>query len=251
MATPPPCVDDLNGNAAGALLVLWLALVHVIVWYPAEILDAAVGYVFGFGVGFPLVLSVLDPLRARLVLGRKTRRPASALPDRGGGAIPANRAGRPPRGRARSARRAADPDRALQPDGLRLRGGADPPVALHLDDGRRLRADHGLLHLCRQQARGLLRRGPDPLDRRRRVASGHRGRALSCSRTSARTDQLCAAELGEIAASLAADQQVHRRQPEDEARRGQAPGGPTGRKRRSHRARRSSRRGIGTWRGCR
>jgi uncharacterized membrane protein YdjX (TVP38/TMEM64 family) len=48
--------DDLNGNAAGALLVLWLALVHVIVWYPAEILDAASGYVFGFGVGFPLML---------------------------------------------------------------------------------------------------------------------------------------------------------------------------------------------------
>jgi uncharacterized membrane protein YdjX (TVP38/TMEM64 family) len=49
--------QDLNGNAAGALLVLWLALVHVIVWYPAEILDAASGYVFGFGVGFPLVLA--------------------------------------------------------------------------------------------------------------------------------------------------------------------------------------------------
>ncbi len=47
---------DLNGNAAGALLVIWLALVHVIVWYPAEILDAASGYVFGFGAGFPLVL---------------------------------------------------------------------------------------------------------------------------------------------------------------------------------------------------
>ncbi len=49
--------EDLNGNAAGALLVVWLALVHVIVWYPAEILDAATGYVFGFGVGFPLMLA--------------------------------------------------------------------------------------------------------------------------------------------------------------------------------------------------
>lgn len=48
--------DDLGGNAAGPLLVVWLALVHVIVWYPAEILDAATGYVFGFGVGFPLML---------------------------------------------------------------------------------------------------------------------------------------------------------------------------------------------------
>src|SRR5262245_6706373 len=47
---------DLHSNAAGILLVVWLALVHVIVWYPAEILDAAAGYVFGFGVGFPIVL---------------------------------------------------------------------------------------------------------------------------------------------------------------------------------------------------
>ena len=47
---------DLNADVGGPLLVVWLAMVHVIVWYPAEILDAAAGYVFGFGVGFPLVL---------------------------------------------------------------------------------------------------------------------------------------------------------------------------------------------------
>jgi uncharacterized membrane protein YdjX (TVP38/TMEM64 family) len=68
--------QDLNGNAAGALLVLWLALVHVIVWYPAEILDAASGYVFGFGVGFPLVLGawVLSGL-ASYAVGRHFARP--------------------------------------------------------------------------------------------------------------------------------------------------------------------------------
>jgi uncharacterized membrane protein YdjX (TVP38/TMEM64 family) len=68
--------QDLNGNAAGALLVIWLALVHVIVWYPAEILDAAVGYVFGFGVGFPLVLGswVLSGLVSYAV-GRNFARP--------------------------------------------------------------------------------------------------------------------------------------------------------------------------------
>jgi uncharacterized membrane protein YdjX (TVP38/TMEM64 family) len=68
--------QDLNGNAAGALLVVWLALVHVIVWYPAEILDAAVGYVFGFGVGFPLVLGswVLSGL-ASYAVGRHAARP--------------------------------------------------------------------------------------------------------------------------------------------------------------------------------
>jgi uncharacterized membrane protein YdjX (TVP38/TMEM64 family) len=67
---------DLRGSAAGALLVLWLALVHVIVWYPAEILDAAAGYVFGFGVGFPLVLGawVLSGL-ASYAVGRHFARP--------------------------------------------------------------------------------------------------------------------------------------------------------------------------------
>jgi uncharacterized membrane protein YdjX (TVP38/TMEM64 family) len=68
--------QDLNGNAAGALLVVWLAMVHVIVWYPAEILDAAAGYVFGFGVGFPLVLAcwVLSGL-ASYAVGRNAARP--------------------------------------------------------------------------------------------------------------------------------------------------------------------------------
>ena len=46
---------DLGGDLGGALLVVWLAMVHVVVWYPAEILDAAAGYVFGFALGFPLV----------------------------------------------------------------------------------------------------------------------------------------------------------------------------------------------------
>jgi uncharacterized membrane protein YdjX (TVP38/TMEM64 family) len=56
--------------------VIWLALVHVIVWYPAEILDAAAGYVFGFGVGFPLVLGswVLSGL-ASYAVGRHFARP--------------------------------------------------------------------------------------------------------------------------------------------------------------------------------
>lgn len=68
--------QDLNGDPAGALLVVWLALVHVVVWYPAEILDAAVGYVFGFGVGFPLVLGawVLSALAAYEV-GKQAARP--------------------------------------------------------------------------------------------------------------------------------------------------------------------------------
>jgi uncharacterized membrane protein YdjX (TVP38/TMEM64 family) len=67
---------DLGGSAVGPLLVLWLALVHVIVWYPAEILDAATGYVFGFGGGFPLMLGawVVSGLAAYAV-GRHFARP--------------------------------------------------------------------------------------------------------------------------------------------------------------------------------
>jgi uncharacterized membrane protein YdjX (TVP38/TMEM64 family) len=67
---------DLRGSAAGPLLVLWLALVHVIVWYPAEILDAAAGYVFGFGGGFPLMMGawVVSAL-ASYAVGRHFARP--------------------------------------------------------------------------------------------------------------------------------------------------------------------------------
>jgi uncharacterized membrane protein YdjX (TVP38/TMEM64 family) len=67
---------DLGDSAAGVLLVVWLALVHVVVWYPAEILDAATGYVFGFGAGFPLMLGawVLSGL-ASYAVGRHFARP--------------------------------------------------------------------------------------------------------------------------------------------------------------------------------
>jgi uncharacterized membrane protein YdjX (TVP38/TMEM64 family) len=67
---------DLGNSVGGVVLVLWLAMVHVIVWYPAEILDAATGYVFGFGWGFPLVMAcwVVSGLAAYAV-GRHAARP--------------------------------------------------------------------------------------------------------------------------------------------------------------------------------
>jgi uncharacterized membrane protein YdjX (TVP38/TMEM64 family) len=67
---------DLGGSAAGPLLVFWLAMVHVVVWYPAEILDAAAGYVFGFGAGFPLVMGswIVSGL-ASYAVGRHFARP--------------------------------------------------------------------------------------------------------------------------------------------------------------------------------
>ena len=68
--------QDLGESFGGVVLVFWLAMVHVIVWYPAEILDAATGYVFEFGVGFPLILAawVISGLGAYAV-GRHAARP--------------------------------------------------------------------------------------------------------------------------------------------------------------------------------
>jgi uncharacterized membrane protein YdjX (TVP38/TMEM64 family) len=44
-------------GAAGVALVFGLAVIHVGVWYPAEILDAAAGYVSGFGPALPLIMA--------------------------------------------------------------------------------------------------------------------------------------------------------------------------------------------------
>jgi uncharacterized membrane protein YdjX (TVP38/TMEM64 family) len=50
--------DDLRGlGFGGVVITLVLALAHVVVWYPAEILDTAAGYVYGFWAGLPLVMA--------------------------------------------------------------------------------------------------------------------------------------------------------------------------------------------------
>ena len=41
----------------GVLIVLALAVLHAVVWYPAEILDAAAGFVYGFWAALPLVMA--------------------------------------------------------------------------------------------------------------------------------------------------------------------------------------------------
>lgn len=41
----------------GVLIVLGLALLHAVVWYPTEILDAAAGFVYGFWVALPLIMA--------------------------------------------------------------------------------------------------------------------------------------------------------------------------------------------------
>jgi len=91
--------EDLRGlGFGGALIVLALGLVHVFVWYPAEILDAAVGYVYDFPVALPLVMAVwvingwvaywIGRYAARPILyrfiGRKRFERAEGIAERGG-----------------------------------------------------------------------------------------------------------------------------------------------------------------------
>jgi uncharacterized membrane protein YdjX (TVP38/TMEM64 family) len=60
----------------GVLIVLALALAHAVIWYPAEILDAAVGYVYGFWVAMPLIMAgwLLNAVVAYWI-GRHAARP--------------------------------------------------------------------------------------------------------------------------------------------------------------------------------
>ncbi|MGH2976285.1 MAG: TVP38/TMEM64 family protein [Solirubrobacterales bacterium] len=63
-------------GVGGAAIVLLLGLVHVVVWYPAEILNAAVGYVYGFWVAMPLISAVwLVNALVAYWIGRHAARP--------------------------------------------------------------------------------------------------------------------------------------------------------------------------------
>lgn len=64
-------------GATGVLVVLALALVHAVVFYPAEILDAAAGFVYGFWWALPLVMFgwLLNGIVCHQV-GRYAARPA-------------------------------------------------------------------------------------------------------------------------------------------------------------------------------
>ncbi len=112
-AIPPlreAVVDAIRGNtdevradlrdldAWGVVLVAALAIVHAVVWFPAEILNAAAGFVYGFGPALPLVLAswtasamlayeigrhAARPLLYGL-LGRRRFEEVEGLVDRGG-----------------------------------------------------------------------------------------------------------------------------------------------------------------------
>ena len=63
-------------DAAGVALLYSLIAVHTFIWYPAEIVDAAAGFVYGFWPAFAMVMSgwVLQGLAA-YGIGRKAARP--------------------------------------------------------------------------------------------------------------------------------------------------------------------------------
>ena len=89
-------IRDLG--VGGPLIVLGLCLIHVVLWYPAEIVDAAAGFVFGFWPALVLVMfgwmlngwaayaighSIGHPLFHR-VLGERRFERAVAMVARGG-----------------------------------------------------------------------------------------------------------------------------------------------------------------------
>jgi uncharacterized membrane protein YdjX (TVP38/TMEM64 family) len=67
-------VDDLG--VAGPLLILGLALIHAVVFYPAEIVDAAAGFAYGFFPALALMMTgwLLSGL-ACFAIGRSVARP--------------------------------------------------------------------------------------------------------------------------------------------------------------------------------
>ena len=69
--------EDLRGLGAGGVALLYaLIAIHTFVWYPAEIVDAAAGFVWGFWLAFAMVMTgwILQGLAA-YAIGRKAARP--------------------------------------------------------------------------------------------------------------------------------------------------------------------------------
>jgi uncharacterized membrane protein YdjX (TVP38/TMEM64 family) len=69
--------DLLDLGPAGALVLVALMLVHAVVPFPSELVNAAAGFVYGFWIAFPLVLLgwLLSAL-ATYAIGRTAARPA-------------------------------------------------------------------------------------------------------------------------------------------------------------------------------
>jgi uncharacterized membrane protein YdjX (TVP38/TMEM64 family) len=69
--------DLLDLGPAGALVLVALMLVHAVLPFPSELVNAAAGFVYGVGIAFPLVLLgwLLSAL-ATYAIGRTAARPA-------------------------------------------------------------------------------------------------------------------------------------------------------------------------------
>jgi uncharacterized membrane protein YdjX (TVP38/TMEM64 family) len=66
----------LDLGAAGALVLVGLMLVHAVLPFPSELINAAAGFVYGFWIAFPLVLAgwLLSAI-ATYAIGRGAARP--------------------------------------------------------------------------------------------------------------------------------------------------------------------------------
>ncbi len=65
-------------GAAGPLIIIGLAVVHSVIPYPAEIVNAAAGFAYGFFGGLAIVCRRLDDLGADLLLVRHRGGPPAA-----------------------------------------------------------------------------------------------------------------------------------------------------------------------------
>ena len=159
-----------DSGTGGAGLVVAVILLHAIVFYPAELINAAAGYVYGFWLGMAIVHTAW--IASGLVgfgLGRWLGRPVLRKlfgvrrleygPSAGSSA-----AGWP----LNADRGAADPDRPVRGVLLRRRRRARPARPLHLDDRGRRPAAH--------RARRPVRHPPARARARRPAAVGRDGR---------------------------------------------------------------------------
>jgi len=152
----------------GPVLIVALALIHAVVFYPAEIVDAAAGYAYGFGPALALTMTgwVLSGLLC-FAVGRSVARPLlEPLARRA--AVRADRGGNRARRRRPADRDAADPDPAVQHRLLRGRRRPGPDLALRMDHRHRLYPNHRDVRLPRDQTGEHLGDRPAGPRRRRR-----------------------------------------------------------------------------------
>ena len=110
------CAAQLDSlGVAGPLLIIALALIHAVVFYPAEIVDAAAGFAYGFFPALALMMFGLAALGDALLRDRALGGAPPARPLARRRALRADRGDDRTRRRHPAARGAADPDRPLQP----------------------------------------------------------------------------------------------------------------------------------------